>query len=81
MVKRFTYAHCGITVNPHRFRACAASSIAELEPNLVRIIQPLLAHWRPRTAEIFYNKARMIGASRKHAGVIEALRGDRRHHA
>jgi integrase/recombinase XerD len=80
MVKRFTYARFGIAINAHRFRACAASSIAELEPNLVRIIQPLLAHWGPRTAEIYYNKARMIGASRKHAGVIEALR-HRRHYA
>jgi integrase/recombinase XerD len=74
MVKRFTYAHCGIAVNPHRFRACAASSIAELQPNLVRIIQPLLAHCGPRTAEIYYNKARMIGASRRHSSVIESLR-------
>jgi integrase/recombinase XerD len=81
MVKRFTYARFGIGLNPHRFRTCAASSIAELEPNLVRIIQPLLAHWGPRTAEIYYNKARMIGASQKHARVIEMLRRDRRQHA
>jgi integrase len=78
MIRRFTRAQFGIALNPHRFRACAASSIAELAPGLVRIIQPLLAHWGPRTAEIYYNKVQMIGASRRHASAIEKLRGELR---
>jgi integrase len=78
MIKRFTHARFGIALSPHKFRTCAASSVAELAPELVRIIQSLLAHSGPRTAEIYYNKVQMTGASRRHGGVIEKLRSDLR---
>ena len=64
----------GTPIRPHLFRHCAATSLATTSPELARIIRPLLAHTTNRTAERYYNRARMIDASRRHAATLTELR-------
>ena len=48
----------------------AKSTSAEL----ARIIRPLLAHTTNRTGERFYNRARMMDASRRYGAALLGLR-------
>ncbi len=50
------------------------TTIASASPELTRIIRPLLAHTTNRTAERFYNRARMMDAGRRHAAALSALK-------
>ena len=73
-IKTNTRRYLGKAISPHRFRHCAATSIATLSPELARIIASLLEHNGIATGEIFYNRARTMDASRRHADTIDALR-------
>lgn len=73
-IKTNTQRYLGKAVSPHRFRHCAATSIATVSPELSRIIAPLLEHNRITTSEIYYNRARTMDASRRHADALDALR-------
>ena len=64
----------GKAIPPHRFRHSAATSIATASPELARIIRPLLAHTSNHTGEAYYNRARMMEASRRHGDALDALR-------
>ena len=75
-IAEFTERHLGVRISPHRFRHCAASSIGESNPELVRIIQFLLVHSSGCTAERYYNKASMRQASQRHGATIEALQAE-----
>ena len=63
----------GFLMMPHDFRRSAATSIAELRPDLARIIRQCLGHTTGGTAERYYNKARMLVSSRRHNDVIAEL--------
>ena len=73
-ITQLTQRHLGKRVSPHRFRHCAATSIATASPELARIIRPLLGHTNITMSERYYNRATMMDASRRHADAIAALR-------
>ncbi len=72
-IAKLTERHLGKRVSLQRFRHCAATTIASTSPELTRIIRPLLAHTTNRTAERYYNRARMIDAGRRHAATLSNL--------
>ena len=67
-----TRAAFGHAVNPHLFRACAATTIALLDPGRIGIARDLLAHVSLATTHAYYNKARSIEVSRLYARVLAA---------
>ena len=77
-IARLTERHLGKHVPLQRFRHCAATTIASTSPELTRIIRPLLAHTTNRTAERYYNRARMIDAARRHAATLSDLKKQHR---
>jgi len=75
-IKRHTRAAFGTAVNPHLFRDCAATSIAIVDPQHVRIIAAILGHSTMDTSERHYNQARGLEAGRRYQGTIAAIRED-----
>ncbi len=75
-IVKVTTREIGRPICPHLFRHCAATSIAEISPELARIIRPLLAHTRNTTSERYYNRASVLQASRRHAGAIQNLKAE-----
>lgn len=73
-ITKLTMRHLGTAISAHRFRHCAATSIATASPELARIIRPLLGHTKNDTGERYYNRATMMDASRRQANVIDQLR-------
>ena len=67
-----TRAAFGHAVNPHLFLACAATTIALLDPGRIGIARDLLAHVSLATTHAYYNKARSIEVSRLYARVLAA---------
>ena len=78
-IAKLTCRHLGKQVPLQRFRHCAATTIATASPELARIIRPLLAHTTNRTGEIYYNRARMMDASRRHAATLLGLKQKLQH--
>jgi len=74
MVTRRTKEAFGVSVNPHLFRDCAATTIAIHDPEHVRTAAPILGHRRFETTERYYNQATSLSAAREHQGHITALR-------
>lgn len=68
-----TEAAFGVRIPPHRFRHCAASTIAILAPNRIQVAPALLDHSSLRTTAKHYIMARGIEASREYAKVIGDL--------
>ena len=77
-IVRVTQKLVGVRINPHLFRDCAATTLAIEDPDHVRMIAPLLGHTTLRTAEIHYNQARSLEASRLHQKSVIALRRRRK---
>ena len=73
---RRTRERFGLSVNPHLFRDCAATSIATEDPAHVGIIMPILGHARADTGQQYYNQARSLDAARRYQDAIGTLRGD-----
>ena len=79
-IKRRTRERFGFPVIPHRFRDCAATSIAIEDPEHVGIIMTALGHAYAKTGEQIYNQARSLEAARRYQAVIDGFRdtpGDR----
>ena len=74
MVIERTVAHFGTSLSPHLFRDCAASSIANENPEDIRIIMSILGHSTMKTAEDRYIHAQTVVAARKHQNHVQALR-------
>ena len=73
-IRRATLEEVGISISPHRFRDCTATSVAEDDPAHVRIIPRLLGHRDERTATRHYNNAGSLSASRRiHAIPLDLL--------
>ena len=66
----------GRPINPHLFRDCAATTVAELAPEHIGIISRILGHSNLATAERHYNQAGMISASGRYHQAIEQFRPD-----
>jgi integrase/recombinase XerD len=75
-INRHTNERFDFTVNPHRFRKCAATSIAIEDPEHVGIILPVLGHARATTGEQYYNQARSLHAARRFQAAIESFRNE-----
>jgi integrase len=73
-ITRITRRLVGVAVNPHLFRDCAATTIATVDPEHVRMVMSLLGHKTPLTAERYYNHARSLEAGRAHQENIRQLR-------
>lgn len=73
-IVQLTRAKFGQPVNPHLFRDCAATSIASMDPERVRITTSVLGHARLATSERAYNHAKALEATRQYQDRIMALR-------
>jgi integrase/recombinase XerD len=69
-----TRAEFGQAVNPHLFRDAAATSIAINNPKHIGDASLVLGHADHRTTERYYNHARSLEASARHAEVLARLR-------
>jgi integrase/recombinase XerD len=65
-----TKAEFGDRIPPHRFRHCAASTIAVFAPSEIRTAVGLLDHSSPRITHQHYILARGIEASRQYAKIV-----------
>jgi len=73
LITRRTKKRFGVSVNPHLFRDCAATSTAIELPDQVGIIQAVLGHTNTVTGQKYYNQARGIEAARRFQKAIESL--------
>jgi site-specific recombinase XerD len=64
----------GSPINPHLFRDCAATTVAELAPEDIGIVSRILGHSNLSTAELYYNQASMIIAGRRYHQALEQFR-------
>ena len=74
-IRARTKQHFGVALNPHGFRAAAATTLAIADPAHVRLAAPLLGHRTFTTTERYYRQARAQEAHRVFVDVI--LGGDR----
>ncbi len=73
-ITRRTTEAFGQPVSPHLFRDSAATTLAHISPEDVRLATPLLGHSHPKITERHYNQARQIDAGRKHLDALNMLR-------
>lgn len=69
-----TQAAFGVTIRPHLFRDCAATSVAVENPERVGTAPAILGHAEPSTTERHYMHANAIVATRRHRQSVERLR-------
>jgi integrase len=69
-----TKAAFGKAINPHCFRDIAATTIADVDPERIRIAAQILGHRRFATTERYYIHAKMMAATRRHQEHILRLR-------
>jgi len=65
----------GVRINPHSFRACAATTLANRSTDEALLAAPLLGHRYFATTERHYIRAQQLDASRKvHASLHHIAR-------
>lgn len=69
-----TRAAFGKAINPHSFRDIAATTIADVDPEHVRIAAQILGHRTFSTTERHYIHAKIMEATRRHQELILRLR-------
>ena len=74
-IRQRTEERFGHPITPHLFRDAAATSIAELDPKHVQMIRAILGHTSLATAEVHYNHASSLEASRRFQCAMADLRG------
>jgi integrase len=67
----------GTPITPHRFRACAATTLALRSQEMALLAAPILGHKQFGTTEKYYIHARQLDASRR---INDALAAIRHHH-
>jgi len=72
-VRRHTRSAFGAALSPHLFRDCAATFIAIVNPEHVRIIATILGHATLAIAEKHYNQAHGLEAGRSYLATIETI--------
>jgi integrase/recombinase XerD len=78
IIRSRTKVGLGREIGPHKFRHAAATYVAIKAPHKIAIVQGVLSHHDPRTAERHYNLARSTEAQRRWDRVIRAIaRGER----
>lgn len=77
-IAKLTQRHIGVSISPHLFRDCAATTIATDDPEHVMIIAPLLGHTTLKTAEKHYNHAQCLEAGRRYQDSIRQLQSQAR---
>ena len=78
LVAKRTQAAFGHRIPPHRFRHCAASTVAVSAPGEIRVATRLLDHASLKTTYDHYILARSVDASRHYAEIISKLTPRRR---
>ena len=76
MVAKRTLARFGQRLTPHEFRHCAATSIAEFNPEDFGIIRLILGHATTAMAEQYYIRAKGREAVRCYQAVIRGKRSE-----
>jgi len=79
-LKKHTMERFGKFVNPHLFRDCVASSIANEDPEHVRITAQILGHASLNTTEKYYIQAQSSVATRRYHDRILSIRADGKKH-
>jgi integrase/recombinase XerD len=75
-VTKLTRAAFGVSINPHLFRDCLASSIAIEDPEHVHVASKLLGHSSIDTTTRHYNQATSLSAGRAvSANILNLRRG------
>ncbi len=74
MVAKRTLARFGQRLTPHEFRHCAATSIAEFNPEDFGIIRLILGHTTAAMAEQYYIRAKGREAVRGYQAVVRGKR-------
>jgi integrase/recombinase XerD len=69
-----TKAGLGVSINPHLFRDCAATTVACEDPAHVGISTCLLGHASTATTDKFYNQASSLSASRVYQEMLTRQR-------
>jgi hypothetical protein len=68
----------GVSVNPHLFRACAATAAALHASAYPHLASALLQHVDPRVTEAHYNRTSSLRAAIRYGEILdEMLSGDR----
>jgi site-specific recombinase XerD len=73
-VTKLTKKAFGVSVNPHLFRDCAATSMAIEDPEHVHAASKLLGHATIETTTRHYNQATSLSAGRAICNNIQAMR-------
>ena len=68
----------GRPLHPHAFRHAAATSTAEIDPEILGIASRLLCHSSPKVTRAHYDRSRMRTAQRAHAENVRSLRAELR---
>ncbi len=74
MITRRTQGRFGVRLSPHEFRHCAATSIAEFNPEDFHIIRVILGHAGSEMAEQYYIRAKGMEAARTYQKVVARKR-------
>jgi integrase/recombinase XerD len=69
-----TRAAFGVSINPHLFRDCAATTLAIEDPAHVGAAATILGHTSSRTTHKHYIQANTLTASRRHLAAVAARR-------
>ena len=74
MICKRTKEALGVSINPHLFRDCAATTVAIQDPEHIGIAACLLGHANIRTTQRFYNQASALQASSTYQDVLQKAR-------
>jgi integrase/recombinase XerD len=69
-VRKHTQEAFGAAINPHLFRDAAATTLAIVDPEHVRVAAPLLGHRTFTTTERYYQQAKSFEAHRQYIAAL-----------
>lgn len=73
-IKNRTQKAFGVSLSPHLFRDCAATSVAIEDPAHVRIAMNILGHHSLATTQKYYDQSQMLAAGRTYQSALGNLR-------
>jgi site-specific recombinase XerC len=73
-IKNRTQKAFGVSLSPHLFRDCAATSVAIEDPHHVRIAMTVLGHHSLATTQRFYDQSQMLAAGQAYQSALCNLR-------
>ena len=77
-ITQTTQQTLGISVNPHLFRTCAATTAGLHTSNHPRLASGLLQHVDPRVTEAHYNRASSLQAVIRYGEILDEMLCGRR---